>query len=181
MLSILKGCVLIAFWLQLLKTMFVLESSMAGDLKLYGIIRHRVSKAINSHDGNKKKHDWFKNSLNYPLRQKKLLYSECALVVTQLSACVCLINVIKIVIKARRVDMLWKMAFSLSASTSMTLNFALLSHRAALYECVFRILVCMPMAVSEDVHSESNYTALYSCLVWSDETQKACNVPSRIS
>ena len=70
-LSILKGCVLIAFWLQLLKTMFVLESNMAGDLKLYGTIRHRVSKAINSHDGKKKKHDWFKNSLNYPLRQKK--------------------------------------------------------------------------------------------------------------
>lgn len=53
-LSMLKGCVLIGFWVQKLETVFVLENSTASHLKLYSTICHRILKPINHCDGNKK-------------------------------------------------------------------------------------------------------------------------------
>lgn len=106
------------------------ESSTACYLKLYSSICHLQyfwNQSIIMMETEKqnmtlvfKKKAWI---MLWGIKIASLVLCTGALVLPPLSACACLINVTNVVNKASWVDALWKMAFNLSASISVTSNF----------------------------------------------------------
>lgn len=75
----------------------------------------------------------------------------------------CLLNVTKTVNKSWQVDSLWKMAFNLLFSISVTLNFPSTAAQCVVYHRT---------RLNGDACAEYRYTSLYPCLLWLDKYER---------